>query len=49
MNEAGLALLSADDPRLAFSFELGGKLDGKVISLHVNACDMGGDQFLVVE
>jgi len=35
--------------RLAVSFGLGGKLDGKVIPLHVNTGDMGGDEFLVVE
>ena len=35
--------------RLAVSFGLGGKLDGKVISLYINTCDIGGNQFLVAE
>ena len=35
--------------RRAVSFGLSGKLDGKVIALHVNTGDIGGDQLLVVE
>jgi hypothetical protein len=35
--------------RRAVSFGLGGKLDVKVIPLHVNTGDMGGDQLPVVE
>ena len=43
------ARLVLTSPTLPVSFGLGGKLDGKVIPLHVNAGDMGGDEFLVVE
>ena len=34
---------------LILSFRDDGKLDGKVISLHINACEMGRYQFFVAQ